>query len=71
MNRTILEDPRLCLLYVLDGVGVRHHEPSGTLFRHGDEVHVMRCASGLMLVGYGMREVWRPLAAYEEEKEAA
>lgn len=71
MNRPILYDPRLCLLYVVDGVGVRHYEPSGTLFRAGDEVHVTRCASGLALEGYGMREVWRTLAVPEMEQEAA
>lgn len=67
MNRTILEDSWLRLLYVLDGVGVRHYEPVGTLFRVGDEVRVTRTASGVALEGYGMREEWRQLTEQREE----
>lgn len=69
MNRTILEDSWLRLLYVLDGVGVRHYEPTGSLFRAGDEVRVARTASGVAVEGYGMREEWGRLA--EPELEAA
>jgi hypothetical protein len=69
MNRTILEDSWLRLLYVLDGVGVRHYEPTGSLFRVGDEVRVARTASGVAVEGYGMREVWRQLP--EPQQEAA
>jgi len=69
MNRTILEDSWLRLLYVLDGVGVRHYEPVGSLFRVGDEVHVTRSATGINVEGYGMREVWAPLV--EPQQEAA
>jgi hypothetical protein len=69
MNRTILEDTWLRLLYVLDGVGVRHYEPTGSLFRAGDEVQVSRTPAGLAVEGYGMREVWARLA--EPQQEAA
>jgi hypothetical protein len=62
MNRTILEDSWLRLLYVVDGVGQRHYEPVGSLFRAGDEVSVARCASGMEVEGYGLREVWTKLA---------
>jgi hypothetical protein len=67
MNRTILEDSWLRLLYVLDDVGVRHYEPVGSMFRAGDEVHVTRTPSGLAVEGYGMREVWAPLVEPQEE----
>jgi hypothetical protein len=69
MNRTILEDTWLRLLYVLDGVGVRHYEPVGSLFRAGDEVQVRRTAQGMEVEGYGMREVWARLP--EPQQEAA
>jgi len=67
MNRTILEDSWLRLLYVMDGVGVRHYEPVGSLFRAGDEVHVRRSAVGVEVEGYGMREAWRPLATPQQD----
>lgn len=67
MNRTILEDSWLRLLYVLDGVGVRHYELVGSMFRAGDEVHVTRTASGLAVEGYGLREVWAQLAEAQQE----
>lgn len=66
MNRTILEDSWLRLLYVLDGMGRRHYEPVGSLFRAGDEVQVRRTAQGLELEGYGMREVWNQLPLEQE-----
>jgi hypothetical protein len=69
MNRTILEDAWLRLLYVVDGVGQRHYEPVGSLFRAGDEVLVRRTEAGVEVEGYGMREVWVKLP--EEQKEAA
>jgi hypothetical protein len=69
MARTILEDSWLRLLYVVDGVGMRHYEPVGSLFRFGDEVRITRTSAGVAVEGYGMREVWRKLA--EPEQEAA
>ena len=69
MNRTVLEDSWLRLLYVVDGVGQRHYEPVGSLFRAGDEVQVRRTPMGLAVEGYGMREVWAQLA--EPQQEAA
>jgi hypothetical protein len=69
MNRTILEDSWLRLLYVVDGVGQRHYEPVGSLFRAGDEVRVTRTALGVAVDGYGMREEWRQLP--EPQQEAA
>lgn len=60
-ERTILEDSWLRLLYLVDGVGVRHYEPIGSLFRAGDEVQVRRTAVGVEVEGYGMREIWRRL----------
>lgn len=67
MNRTILEDTWLRLLYVVDGVGQRHYEPVGSLFRAGDEVQVSRTAAGMSVEGYGMREVWQPLGEAQQE----
>lgn len=67
MTRTILEDSWLRLLYVLDGVGVRHYEPVGSMFRSGDEVQVTRTASGLAVEGYGLREVWAQLVDPQQE----
>jgi hypothetical protein len=69
MDRTILEDVWLRILYVVDGVGQRHYEPSGSLFRAGDEVRITRTTAGVAVEGYGMREEWRKLA--EPEQEAA
>ena len=68
-DRTILEDPWLRLLCVVDGVGVRHYEPVGSLFRAGDVVQVRRTAVGVEVEGYGMREAWRRLE--EPQQEAA
>lgn len=67
MNRTILEDSWLRLLYVLDGVGVRHYEPVGSMFRAGDEVQVARTALGISVEGYGLHEVWAQLAKPKQE----
>lgn len=69
MDRTIQKDSWLCLLYVVDGVGQRHYEPPGSLFRFGDEVRVTRTARGLVVDGYGMREEWRKLP--DEQEDAA
>lgn len=67
-QRTVLEDMWLRLPYVVDGFGTKHYPDTiSTLFRHGDEVEVRRTPTGLELEGYGMREVWHPLAAVEQE----
>jgi hypothetical protein len=67
LERTIQEDAWLRLLYVVDGMGQRHYEPAGSLFRAGDEVRLNRTALGVAVDGYGMREVWQRLAEPQEE----
>lgn len=67
IERTVLEDSWLRLFYIVDGVGQRHYEPVGSLFRAGDEVQASRLGAGVVVEGYGMREVWRRLEAEQEE----
>lgn len=67
LQRTILEDSWLRLLYVVDALGVRHYEPVGSLLRNGDEVDVSRTPEGLAVEGYGANEVWRQLPVDQEE----